>query len=598
MKNKIIILIGIIGLIFPLKINALSGDVSLTCDKNKVSPNSTINCSIKGNINEEVSSVHAEIELGSNLTLENSQSSSIWEGDGDGGIYDLYTDENKTGSFDIGTFTIKVGNVTEGANTYISLKNLTLSDASFKEQNFSVSSINVRIGSTVNKLTNITVTEGTLSFDDNTTEYNLTIDSPNTEITATKKDINSTVTGDIGLKTLKYGLNTFKITIKSESGEDNVYILNITRPDNRSQVNALSTLTISKGTLKFNKDTTNYNVTVKSDVDKVELDATLTDDKSSFVYGYGPRTVDLKVGKNTIEIKVVAENESVKTYKINVTREDNRSSNNYLSKLILNEGKISFDKETLEYETTVLYEIDKIEVEAETEDNKAKCEVKGNDKLIVGENIITIKVTAENESVKTYKIKVIRKEESETLSNNSNLSSLNIEEYPINFNTNQYEYNLKIKEETTLNITYETEETGSVVTVHGNEELKNGSLIRVKVTAEDGTETEYKIRIEKEENSILMYIVIGSTLLLIIIIIIMIILTKKKKKPSNEEIINNVNDIPVNQNASNMQYQAYPNMNNGMQNFQDTQNIYPNVLNQQSTVNNQNIHNNQNYPSN
>ena len=134
--------------------------------------------------------------------------------------------------------------------------------------------------------------------------------------------------------------------------------------------------------------------------------------------------------------------------------------------------------------------------------------------------------------------------------------------------------------------------------MHGNEELKNGSLIRVKVTAEDGTETEYKIRIEKEENSILMYIVIGSTLLLIIIIIVMIILTKKKKKPSNEEIINNVNDIPVNQNASNMQYQAYPNMNNGMQNFQDTQNIYPNVLNQQSTVNNQNIHNNQNYPSN
>lgn len=608
MKNKIIILIGIIGLIFPLKINALTGSISLTCDKTKVSPNSTINCTIKGNVNEEVSSVHAEIELGSDLTLEKVETASIWEGNGEGGTYDLYTDENKTGSFDIGSFRVKVGNVTEGANTSISLKNLTLSDASFKEQKFSISSENIRIASTINKLTNILVSEGTLTFNETVNEYDLTIDSDIIDIGVTKKDGNSEVSGDIGEKNLKYGLNTFKITVKSESGENNVYTLNITRLDNRNKTNTLSTLTISGYSIKFNKDTTNYDLNVKSNVDKIKIDASLTDEKSSFVKGYGPREINLKTGENTIEIKVQAENESIKTYKINVTKEDGRSNNNYLSKLSLSSGNIPFDKETLEYETTVLYEVDKIELDIETEDSKAKYEVKGNDKLVVGENIIAIKVTAENESTKEYKIKVIRKEESEVLSNNSNLSNLIVEGYQIDFSSNKYEYNLKINEETTLNITYETEDESSTVTIYGNKDLKNESLIRVKVTAEDGTETEYKIRIEKEEKSKLLYIIIGGAILLIIIIIVIILTTKKKKKQSDEKTIDNQTEIPVNQNVSNiqyqtpqntndMQYQSQQNMNN-TQNFWQAQNTYQNNQNQQEVANNQNVGNYQNYPNN
>lgn len=493
----------------------------------------------------------------------------------------------------------KINSNASYGNTTVTISNPSATDEVGDSVSVAGGSHNVKVLSDVNTLSNIIISNSIINFSENSTTYNLEIDSASTEISVSKKDSNSVVTGDVGTKTLKYGLNTFKITVTSESGKSMVYTLNITRPDNRSNVNTLSSLKLSEGNIKFNKDTTSYNVTVKSDVDKIKVDATLTDDKSNFVSGYGPRMVDLKVGKNIIEVRVKAENESVKIYKINVTREDDRSNNNYLSGLTLSSGTISFDKEILEYETTVLYEVEKIDLEIETEDSKATYEVSGNKELVVGENIVTIKVTAENESTKEYKIKVIRKEESETLSNNSNLTSLIIEGYQISFSKSQYEYSLKINDETTLNIKYELEDAGSVVTIHGNENLENGSLVRVKVTAEDGSETEYKIRIEKEENSMLMYIIIGGVILLIIVIIVIIILTKKRNKPSNElfdsNSINNINDIPVNQNIQNMQYQAYQN-SIGIQNSQNMNGIQSpqqNVQNISGIQNNQNMVNSQ-----
>lgn len=516
-----------------------------------------------------------------------------------------------TTSQNIVKMVFKIKNDASYGNTTIKVSNTSATDDKGDAVTISGGNHTLKVLSDVNTLTGITLSNGTIEFSENKTEYNLTIDSESTNISVTKKDSNSTTSGDIGNKTLKYGNNTFKITVKSESGIDKVYTLNITRPDNRSKVNTLSSLKTSEGTIKFNKDTLNYNLTVKSNIEKIKVEATLTDNKSKFVSGYGPRTVNLKLGKNTIEVRVMAENESVKTYKINVTREDARSSNNYLSNLSLSEGNIQFDKETLEYETTVLYKVEKIEVTAETEDKKAKYEVTGNEELKVGENIITIKVTAENETVKEYKIKVIRKEEAEELSSNSNLSSLNIEGYQLNFSSNQYEYNLEIGEEISLNITYEKEDEKSTVTIHGNENLQNNSLIRVKVTAEDGSETEYKIRIKKEEKSNLIYFVIGGIIILIIAIII-VILMKNKKKPSNQTLENNVNqnsiypnnipvnginqsNIPVNSNVQNNQTQQDWSMDNN-QRIQEIQNLqYSGVLsNQQQMQQNQNnIQNNQ-----
>ena len=240
-------------------------------------------------------------------------------------------------------------------------------------------------------------------------------------------------------------------------------------------------------------------MTVPTTTDKINISSTLSSSKSSYVSGFGNRTVNLKYGKNTILIKVKSESESIKTYEIIVTREDNRSSNNYLKNLNISNGEFKFDKKVNEYAVTVKNEVENINVTGEVEDSKSKVTGLGNYKLKEGINNITIKVTAETGSVRTYTLKVTRIVKNNTVIPNNNLKSLTINNYQINFDKNVVLYNITIEDEKSLEFNYETESSDSSVVINGNENLKNGSVITVKVTAIDGSTKEYKFNISKNE---------------------------------------------------------------------------------------------------
>lgn len=85
-----------------------------------------------------------------------------------------------------------------------------------------------------------------------------------------------------------------------------------------SKNNNLSSLSIDGYQLSpaFNKNTLEYNVEVPNNVTKVKINATKEDGKAS-IQGAGEHNVS--EGKNKIEIKVIAQNGSVKTYVVNVT---------------------------------------------------------------------------------------------------------------------------------------------------------------------------------------------------------------------------------------------------------------------------------------
>ena len=75
------------------------------------------------------------------------------------------------------------------------------------------------------------------------------------------------------------------------------------------------------------------------------------------------------------------------------------------------EAEISKEFETnidIEYEVKVLNDIEKIEVLAVPEKSTSKVEVKKDDVLKDGENIIVVTVTSEKETTRSYTIKVIR----------------------------------------------------------------------------------------------------------------------------------------------------------------------------------------------
>lgn len=416
--------------------------------------------------------------------------------------------------------------------------------------------LTIKVKSTDNNLSALSVSGATINFSPNTTTYNVTIDAATTTISATPNHSGATVSGT-GTKNLNYGNNKFDIVVTSETGAKKTYTINVTRNDNRSNNNNLKSLTLSSGSIEFDPSTTTYEVDVKKEITKLKITAELADNKATFEPNFGPREVNLDNGLNTILIKVKSEKGEVKTYTLKVNKEDSRSSVNTLSSLILSSGKIIFKPDEFEYTTMVLYDVTDIEVNYVPTDSKAKVEVTGNKNLIVGENTIVIKVTAENETTKEYKIVVTRLAEGETLpSDNTYLKQITIDNYTINFNKNTLKYDLKIKNEKALVITALPEDSTSKVKITGNENLTDGSIINITVTSEDGSTRVYQIKIEKEKaaiNPIIIYAAIGGVLLVILVVLVILIIKKKGKKQKEELVYTSETGEPIvhNQDLSN-----------------------------------------------
>ena len=105
---------------------------------------------------------------------------------------------------------------------------------------------------------------------------------------------------------------TFTLTV-------NVYADGKVVTDNLDTTNTLDSITVSDCTLDpvFNSATTEYSCTVKNNISTVNVNATATSSKAK-VRGLGAK--DLVEGKNTLPIRVIAEDGSEKIYNVNVTR--------------------------------------------------------------------------------------------------------------------------------------------------------------------------------------------------------------------------------------------------------------------------------------
>ena len=482
--------------------------------------------------------------------------------------------------------------------------------------------VSVRQISTNNNLSSIKIDNKEISeFSSSKTTYNIESESPSINISVTKEDSTAKVTGD-GKKTLSYGNNKFEIKVTAENGSVKTYTLNITRKDNRDTNNYLSDLTVGGKSITLNKNTTSYTVNVENDIEKTTI-AAMAESTKAKVTGAGEKT--LKYGNNKFEIKVTAENESVKKYTVTVVRKDDRDSNNNLSSLTIDSGSLSFNKNTTTYNVKVENDIEKITISAEAESEKAKVTGAGEKTLKVGSNKFVIKVTAENESVKNYTINITRQsddEEETVVKEEKYVKSLEITGIDLSFDPDKTSYNISIKDEDSLDFDYELED-GVTAKIEGNENLKNGSVVTLKLTK--GSETkEYKFNISKDEKAVvepipttgddpkaeepkkdnwIIYVIIGVIALVIIGIISKLISSSKEKKtqaamyneaPSmvadeSQAQMNQVNTVEPTANTT----QVNPNPNvvqtNQVNTMESTTNPYANVnqTNPTQTNNNQ-----------
>ena len=382
-----------------------------------------------------------------------------------------------------------------------------------------------------NNLSSLVVTNTNIVFDKKTTVYNLTTTASSVYISAARETTTATISGDVGKQDLKIGKNQFIIRVIAENGNKKVYTINITRESGKSTNNYLKSLTLSKGNINFKKATTTYNVNVDNNVDKVTIGADLEDSKSSFENGFGPRVVNLSLGNNTVYIKVRSESGQVRTYTLYINRNDGRDSDSSLKDITLSSGKISFDKDTLEYKVTVEYNIDKMKIEATPNSAKSKVTINGNEDLSVGDNVFKISVEAENGKVTVYTSNIVRKEQGQEISNNNNIKSITIKNHSIDFKSNVYKYTIKANEDE-LDLTITLDDENATYKIIGNSELKNGSEVKIKVTAENGDEKTYTLVVKKTNFGLIIGII--GIIALIGVGIGTWLFFKNKKKPSTE----------------------------------------------------------------
>ena len=119
------------------------------------------------------------------------------------------------------------------------------------------------------------------------------------------------------------GSDTCTVTITAATPSQS-YSNNYSNTNNyveRSSNNNLSSISIEGVTIspEFNKDNLEYKAVVKGDVEKINIQATAEDDKSS-IDGLGEK--ELVEGVNKFEIKVRAENDEEKVYVVEITRKE------------------------------------------------------------------------------------------------------------------------------------------------------------------------------------------------------------------------------------------------------------------------------------
>ncbi|WP_158235344.1 MBG domain-containing protein [Flavobacterium sp. 9] len=292
-------------------------------------------------------------------------------------------------------------------------------------------------------LTDLAISKGTLSpaFAEGTTAYTDTVPNDVAGITVTPITSDPTATITVNGKPvpsgtasenlpLEVGENEIKTVVTAQDGTITTYIVVVTREAaSLSNDSGLTDLAISKGTLSpaFAEGTTAYTDTVPNDVAGITVTpitadptATITVNGKPVPSGTASANLPLEVGENEIKTVVTAQDGTITTYTVIVTREAAPAPDNAgLSDIALSDGALSpaFNTDTKGYEVDVPNETNSIVITPKTIDPDATVVMTIDGKVIdptspidlkVGDNAVTIVVTAPDGTTDTYIVIVNR----------------------------------------------------------------------------------------------------------------------------------------------------------------------------------------------
>ena len=340
----------LIIILMPFNVYAASGSVSIVCSPNELKPGDITDCTIKGNIDADITSLSIGITKSDKISIQSFTQSSKWACVGSCDVSNNSIDmfsanaDPITGSFDIGSLTLKISSDASNGNETIELNNIIFyySGDTSEEYNISNTTTSLNIKQQAEPepsgdvgLVSLSITGGMLlnTFDSNTKAYAVQLNKGvNTfSISATPKngadsivymnaDNNSTINpNNINFET-SGGKSQMSIRIIVGSGSSEVvYNLSVIKqtenPDSNS--NELSTLTIGDVNVNLVKNVYDYEVTL-SNIDSYQVNATLVDSSNYKIDNYSFPTK--MSGEQELGIVIVPKNNSSglsgHTYKI------------------------------------------------------------------------------------------------------------------------------------------------------------------------------------------------------------------------------------------------------------------------------------------
>ena len=227
---------------------------------------------------------------------------------------------------------------------------------------------------------------------------------------------------------LRVGRTDITVRVTAEDGTEQDYTVAVTRGDAPSSDAALSDLSLSGMTLApaFSPGGLNYTASVGNDVAQTTVTATRR--HSAATVNIMPadddpadgHQVNLAVGDTDIMVRVRAEDGTEQTYSVKVTRA--QSSDASLRSLSLTDVTLdpAFDAATMAYTGSVAYEVPSTTVDAMANNGEASVNIVPADAdpnttghqvgLAVGDNAITVIVTAQNGAREDYTVTVTRME--------------------------------------------------------------------------------------------------------------------------------------------------------------------------------------------
>ena len=339
----------------------------------------------------------------------------------------------------------------------------------------------------------------TSEFNKELEEYNITVGSNITtiKVSATPEESSATVTGT-GVYNLKTGLNEISIVVTAEDGSTRTYMVKVEKEaSNNNFLSSLTTNSTVAYSPAFNKNCFAYTMAVGSDVDKLTVLGVSEDEKAS-VIGNGEYT--LATGSNNIEITVKAENGDTQVYRLTVTKAASNNAN--LSMIIAKESVLDpvFEKNKTDYVLKVIENVTSLTLSITTEDSRSTYEVIGNENFEIGNNTVTIRVTAEDGTTKDYNLTVLRQEAGTTSNRLINLEVSQGTLDPVfDPDTNYYEVELP-NNITSITLSGELEDKNATVTGFADYSLNVGqNVLSVQVTSVEGVVRYYQVVVNRKE---------------------------------------------------------------------------------------------------